>query len=220
MSTIAEIAAQISPSTTTTSTTGGDDIGKTDFLNLLVAQMQNQDPLNPSDPTEFTSQLTQYSSLEQLMNVNTNLETMSGAQSLDAMVSAAGFVGKTAKMAGDEVELTTGGTATLMYDLPRDAEKVTINIKDEDGKVVRTTTLGAQDMGEQTYTWDGKVTNGDDAPSGTYTFEVKPLDANGDAITATPMVEGEITGVHFENGDVMLEMGNSAWALSNLISVH
>lgn len=219
MSSIAEIAARYSPPVTDTSKKSSSTVDKDDFMKLLVSQLQHQDPLNPQDPTEFTSQLTQFSSLEQLVNVNSNLDSLTSQQSTNSMLAASTYIGKTARMIGDEFKLTATGGTNLHADIPRDANKVTLNISDGNGKLLRTIDLGKRAAGVLDYAWDGTLADGTPAGAGDYSFEFSATDSKGEAITTTPMVDGPVTSVSFENGKPMLEVGGFAWPLSYLVSI-
>ena len=103
-------------------------LGKDDFLNLLVTQLQHQDPLNPADSTEFTAQLAQFSSLEQLNNINDNLENMEQFQASVTNSQAVSYIGREITARGNSVQLESGQPAECQFELEADAALAVISI--------------------------------------------------------------------------------------------
>lgn len=192
---------------------------KTDFLTLLVSQLQHQDPLNPQDPTEFTSQLTQFSSLEQMINMNEGLSGLGESQFLSSQIAAAGYVGKDAVIAGDSIRLQNAAANTMQYQLGGDATTTTVNIYNSAGALVRTEQIGAKAAGKYDYTWDGKTTTGNSVPDGNYRFEVVAKDGSGKVVSSSTAFTGRIDGVTYENGSIGLKIHGSTYDISSLISV-
>ena len=125
--TITSVSDVYSQASTTTST-NATVMGKDDFLSLLVAQLQNQDPLNPSDSTEFTAQLAQFSSLEQLQNINDTLAGFEVYQSTLNNIQSSGFIGKTVTASGDTLSVTNGMTDPISVELDRNCQTAYIQI--------------------------------------------------------------------------------------------
>jgi len=173
-------------------------LGKDDFLKLFVTQLRAQDPLKPMDSSQFTSQLAQFSSLEQLTNLNTGLQSMLAYQTSMQNTMAVNLIGQKVKVDGNEV-LLNGTQADIRYTLPSDAATVTISIKDGSGAVVRQAQASAQAAGDQSFVWDGKDQNGAACAPGQYTFTVDAATASGQAITAKTLTYGTVTGISFEN---------------------
>jgi len=174
-------------------------LGKDDFLNLLVAQLQNQDPLNPMDSTQFTSQLAQFSSLEQLSNINTGLTALQASQQENNQSLSVGYIGKYVLADGDRVMLGAAGDSALHFDLASDADAVQVNIYDAAGEYVRTLETTALGAGRQSLAWDGKDASGYRADSGLYTFEVLAVNAAGDLVKVQPLISTPVTGVRFQD---------------------
>ncbi|MBI4848405.1 MAG: flagellar biosynthesis protein FlgD [Nitrospirae bacterium] len=179
-------------------TVGGKTLGKQDFLNLLIKQLGYQDPLNPMDSTQFTSQLTQFSSLEQLSNINTTLNDVLSFQHSMQNASVANLIGRTVKVPGDGTYL--GSTADIGYELSGDAATVEISVYDGSGNLVVAKKLGAQSKGENKFVWDGKDTQGNQMPEGNYTFEIQAKDVSGNDVSTAANSTGKVTGVVFEDG--------------------
>jgi flagellar basal-body rod modification protein FlgD len=180
-------------------------LGKDDFLKLLVTQLQNQDPLNPADSTQFIAQLAQFSSLEQLTSVNDNLKTI---QSFDQSINnaqAVNFVGKTIKASGSMFELGSGQTHEIQYQLGEDAAKVYVSINDSTGATVRKIEMDQMSAGSQSVVWDGKDDNGNAVSAGTFSFSVNAVDSSGDAMTAAAYIQEPITGISYHDSSTYLQ---------------
>jgi flagellar basal-body rod modification protein FlgD len=192
----------IAPTTNTggVSAAGDSTLGKDDFLQILVAQLEAQDPLAPMEGQEFASQLAQFSSLEQLTNVNSNLET---SQAFDVALSnnsAINLIGKTVDAPGNTVDLQSGEAKTLSYSLDEDSTGSTIDIFDSTGAKVSTVDLGAQSSGLHEFVWNGRDASGELLPTGNYTFNITAADANGNFVPVETFSAGLVTDVIFEEG--------------------
>jgi flagellar basal-body rod modification protein FlgD len=185
----------------------GKGMGRDEFLKLLIAQLQNQDPLHPLDNQEFAAQLATFNSLDQLIGINQKLDGMQSQQQMLGQLGAASMIGKEIIADGNQTYLTQAGQATISYSLDAAAARVTINIKDGQGKVVRTFVSGNQSAGAQTVLWDGRDTTGKALPAGAYSVEVGALDAAGKRVGATTRTRGVVTGIDLNGGDLQLEIG-------------
>ncbi|HYA88515.1 MAG TPA: FlgD immunoglobulin-like domain containing protein [Nitrospirota bacterium] len=198
------------PSTTASSATSASNqtLNETDFLQLLTAQLRNQDPLNPSDASDFAAQLAQFASVEQLTNINSELTSMAMSQTSLQNTMASDLIGKTVTMSGNEA--TLNGQATMSYTLPGNAAHVTLAVYDSTGTLVKTATLGPEEAGNNSYTWDGTDNNGNTLAAGQYTFAVNAVDSSGNAITVTPLTSGTVTGVSFNNNVTYLTIDDNS----------
>jgi len=190
-----------------------------DFLKLLIAQLQNQDPLNPMDNQEFAAQLATFNSLGQLISINDKLGGMQNAQAAAEQFNAASLIGKEITSAGSTMSLASGGTAKMGYQLGANASRVVIGIHDGAGKLVRQIEAGAQSAGEKSLTWDGRDSSGRPLAAGLYNFEVSAFDARGKAVAAGTRMKGVVTGVHFESGEPVLQIGDIDVPLSSVTNV-
>jgi flagellar basal-body rod modification protein FlgD len=179
-------------------------LGKEDFLRLLTVQLRAQNPLNPMDSTAFTAQLAQFSSLEQLTNINGQLTNLASSQTSLQNTMAVGLIGKRVKVVGNTVQLN--GQADLYYSLPGDAAKVTISIYDANGSLVQQKNLLGQTAGEHSLLWDGKDKDGLTRSAGQYRFTVDAVDGNGQVLSAATLTTGTVTGVGFENNMTYLSI--------------
>jgi len=138
------------------SAAGPKAMGKDDFLNLLITQLQNQDPLNPADSTEFTAQLAQFSSLEQLGNVNDNLMELKNFQAATNNSQAVSLIGKTITAEGNFIQLSAAGaSAECNFELEEDADQVAVSIYDNTGEFVADFEHQHMDAGQHSLFWDG-----------------------------------------------------------------
>lgn len=199
-----QISNTATASQTTASTTDRSKLGKNDFLALLVKQMQVQDPLNPMDDKEFVAQLAQFSSLEQLTNINTGIDKLNSAATQQQMFTAVGFIGKQVKAAGNTLAKRDDSVSSLYYTLGSAATKVSINIMDANGNIIRTVDQGAKAAGEQTFQWDGKDSEGTAAPNGMYTVGITTLTASGGSTLAKTVVTGTVASIANNNGTYVL----------------
>ena len=188
-------------------------LGKEDFLKLLVTQLGQQDPLNPSDATEFVTQLSQFTSLEQLVNIKDGLDVLAITQTAGTSAQVVSFIGKEVAYANDVV--TRDGPAappsTLSYKLDGKAADVQVEIRDDKGLLVKTIDAGAQPAGPAQLTWDGRDDNGVALPAGDYTFKVVASDASGAPVDVETRATRRVTAIRFENGypQLVLESGET-----------
>jgi flagellar basal-body rod modification protein FlgD len=182
--------------TSSTASTGGGtsaaDI-QTSFLNLLVAQLQNQDPLNPMDNAAVTNQLAEINTVNGIQQLNTTMQSLLGTYSTSQDMQAASLVGHDVLSSGDTMDLASG-TATGGFNLASDADTVKVTITGSNGQVVHTATLSDVSAGMQTFGWDGTSDSGTAATDGRYTFSVTATNA-GQKVTADPLTVSHVYGV-------------------------
>lgn len=194
-------------------------LGKDDFLTLLLTQLQNQDPLNPTDSTEYTAQLAQFSSLEQLSNINQNLEYLHLYQASINNAQAVSFIGKEVIALGNEIQVNDGAAEACHFELTANAAGVAVNIYDSAGSFVKTIEQGAMDAGRQTVIWDGTDQNGNPVPDGNYAFEVMAVDDKDQDIPAITYTSGTVSGVAFIDGSTYFLVGNHKIPIADIVEV-
>lgn len=187
------------------------------FLTLLTSQLQNQDPLEPMDSSEFTNQLVQFSSVEQAIQTNKNLESLLSLTNANTSSSALGYLGKEVTVSGNAADLTDTG-AVWAYHLAPGATASSIAVKDATGKVVYAQD-GADTSGQHIFAWDGKDNTGNALPPGTFTLSVAAVDSEQSPVIADVFATGTITGVDLSDEDPVLSMGSVRTALSDVVSV-
>jgi flagellar basal-body rod modification protein FlgD len=193
-------------------------LGKDDFLKLLTAQLSNQDPLQPVDNQAFIAQLAQFSSLEQMQNISTQLDTLTQAMTTSSTWSATALVGKTVTYNTGTVEVADGATPTVKMSLASDAT-VTAIIQDSGGRTVRTLSLGSKPAGTSDLGWDGRDTGGNRVPAGSYAVTLVAKDAAGAAVDATAQATGVVQGVSLSGGATQLVVGASQVDLSDVVQI-
>lgn len=197
---------------------GAESLGKDDFLQLLVTQLTNQNPLSPVQDQEFVAQLAQFSSLEQLENLN---ETMNSSLVLDQAVNnslATNLIGKEVLIEGNETQLASAGAATWQLALGDEASVKAV-VRDANGDVVRTLEIGKKVAGVHSLEWDGLNESGERAAAGAYTLEVAATDAAGNAVASASRVRALVTGVRFVDGTGYLILGDVTLPLGAVVEV-
>lgn len=160
-------------------TTQNKDLGKNEFLNLLVAQLNNQNPLEPQGNGEFIAQLAQFSQLEGIEKLNTSMGLLlSGYQSSQAL-QASSLVGHKVIVPTDKAVVDTAETFKGSLVLPVTSSNVYVNVYDSTGATVNRVNLGQQSAGNVSFMWDGKDASGKVMPPGTYRFEAQASYADG-----------------------------------------
>ena len=152
------------------STTGSSTLGKDSFLQLLVTQMQNQNPLDPQDNSEFVAQLAQFSSLETMQNLSTSVDAIGGMYQSSQALQASSLVGRTVVVDAGSTSVDTTKGITGQAVLPNSSTVTEVKVYDSKGEVVRTLDLGEQKAGNASFTWDGKDESGNVLESGNYSF--------------------------------------------------
>ena len=161
------IVSQTGATANQSQTSSMKSVGKDEFMKLLLAQLKNQDPLKPMDGTDFAAQLAQFSSLEELKNLNTTLETQSVNQMTLGYAQSVNMIGKEAVANSGNTVTANGQTAELNYRLAKDAQNVTISIMDKNGKLIKSWDESAKTAGMNSATWDcSGVDKGD------YTYQI------------------------------------------------
>jgi len=189
-------------------------IGKDDFFKMLLAQIQNQNPLNPIDGADFAAQLAQFSSLERLGNINDQLETMNLYQASVNNAQSLNLIGREVTAKGDVLKVE-GEPVDLTYNLSGYAKKVSIKIYNEEGSLVDTLEFGNQKEGRNSVVWDCN-----NVSKGNYTFDVSAIDDNGDNVDVDTMTTGVVAGVTFKNGSSYLSINGQDIAFGDVISVN
>ncbi len=176
------------------------------FLQLLTTQLQNQDPLEPMDTNQFTQQLVQFSGVEQQIQTNSYLESLITSTQAQAVNAVVGYLGSTITADGTTTNLQ-GGSATWLLDTDASADASTITITDKNGFEVYSTPRDIP-RGESTFTWDGRMSNGQMAPQGAYSIQVFGNTANGTFVDVDTAISGEVTAVDVTGGEPVLLIGD------------
>jgi len=210
----ATTAAQTANAQGATSTLS-NPLGKDVFLKLLTVQLANQNPLDPVDNQSFIAQLAQFSSLEQMQDVSTQLGTLTSAMLSSNQLGTATLVGKKVTYQASGLDLASGSTPGLQVTLPS-AARVTAVIADSTGNTVRVLDLGAQNAGTFSASWDGRDQSGNTLPAGHYSVKLSGTAADGSSVSVSAATQGLVTGVSLANGATQLVVGSSLVNLSDV----
>jgi flagellar basal-body rod modification protein FlgD len=207
-------------SSDTEKTSKEDALGRDAFLTMLVAQLENQDPLNPMDGTDFSAQLAQFSQLEQLINLNDSMDSLAASSGKNSEGDAVSYIGKQVTGNVDIMTVDEGAVSGGFYSLSKAAD-VMISIADADGKTVKTLYPGQQTTGSHLISWDGTDNNGDAVEDGNYTYTVLANSGSGYAEVPSS-ITGTVSGVAYNDGKpylvvqgILLDL-DSVTAVSNI----
>jgi len=201
--------------TDATSSTGLADNFQT-FLTLLTTQLKHQNPLDPLDTNQFTAQLVQFAGVEQQMKMNTQLGSLITIEKSAQSTAAMAYLGSTATVDGATTQLKSGSaTWTFKADKPASA---TISISDASGNLAYTGTFTLQ-AGQQNFQWDGKGTNGQQWPDGSYKMTITAKDASGNPVNVSTQVTGTVDSVDLTTTPPGLMIGGNSYTADKIKNV-
>lgn len=175
------------------------------FLKMLVTQMNNQDPLNPMENSELTSQLAQISTVSGMETLNATMTQLLAQTSASRAMDSAALIGRTVVVPGSEVSVKDGVASRIGIDLPKTADAVSVDVLDADGKVVRTIDLKGQVAGVHDVEWDGKDNAGAVVANGDYTFKVNAT-ADGTSVQPVALVYGKVESISGDATGVLVNL--------------
>jgi flagellar basal-body rod modification protein FlgD len=178
-----------------------------DFMKMLVAQMQYQDPTRPVDSAQMTSQLAQISTVDGINKLNDTMNSLANSLKGNVTSQAANMIGRDVLVPGNNISLTQG-KAKFGVQMPSAADAVNVSILNESGKTVKVLSLGAQAAGNLPVSWNGTDANGQSVPNGNYTFQVSAT-SNGKALRAVPLERVGVSGVANAADGVSLNLTNN-----------
>lgn len=196
-------------SSTTTTATGNSAVEiQNRFLTLLTTQLRAQDPMNPMDNSQMTSQMAQISTVSGLEGVNSAVKAMTESQAASQSLLATMLIGRQVLSPNKTLTLADGkAVGTIEFAKPADA--VSVTVRNSAGAVVDSFEMGAQKAGQFVFSWDGKGTDGSTQAAGDYTFEVNAT-AAGVAVNATMMAPTKVTSVAWDKGVPMFVVSSGA----------
>jgi len=218
-STLANINGTPSTSTSSSTSSSGapsaSDL-QTEFMQLLVAQLKNQDPSAPTDSTQFVTQLAQISQLQAATTTNTEISQLGAAQSAATNASMASLVGKT--VTAKATTLTSDGITapSLQLNLSGAASKVEVDVLDSSGNKVKTLQVGPMAAGDNAVNW--AAVGGGNLPAGSYTLQVTASQGSS-TINATPEIKGVISSLTFNAGNASFNVGGSSVSPADILSI-
>jgi flagellar basal-body rod modification protein FlgD len=188
------------------------------FLQLLTTQLQNQDPLDPLDTNQFTQQLVEFASVEQQVDMNTNMQTLISLQQTSEATSAMQFLGSSVTLSGTSATLASGSPATWSLNSPSPAT-AQVTITGANGQVAYTGTTSLN-AGTQTYSWNGQGNNGVTWPAGQYTLAINATGASGQTVTVATQIEGTVTGVNLSQNPPQLTVNGQGYPITAVQSIN
>ncbi len=194
------------------------NLGKEDFLKLLVTQLQHQDPLQPMDNTEFVSQLAQFSTLEGISNMDARLGFIGESILSLNNFGAAELIGSEVKALGDSFILD-GSNVEINYQLQEDASSAEVSLLNSTGTTVKQIKTGSGAAGENSIVWDGRDSEGNALPPGSYTFTVTAERSDGSDVGVDTLLRGVVEGIDYENGMPFLLVGGKRVSMGSVVSV-
>jgi flagellar basal-body rod modification protein FlgD len=218
VSSAAGLSQANSPNSSESGTKRKSTLNQEDFLNLFITQMKYQNPLQPMDNYQMASQMAQMNSVEALKSMNQTLNDIGTSQASLNNLLAPALIGKTVEAKGNRLSITQGKVLDGTYQLSQPG-KVLIQIFDANGNLVRDIQAGIKDTSKQKINWDGKDQKGTTLPDGAYFFQVTAVDAKGQAVPATTLRVGTLTGVSFESGKAYFDMGGEKITLNEITAI-
>jgi flagellar basal-body rod modification protein FlgD len=196
---------------------GSDKMDKEAFMKMMLAQMKHQDPTNPMQSHELAAQLAQFSSVEQLQNVNETLTEMKNSQKPTESIQALNFIGKAVSGDSSKISRLKGDKAhDISFQIAADAKEGVVRIRDAGGDIVRTVNMKEMKKGENNFTWNGLDDKGSAAPAGEYQVFIEATAASGAKLAARTEFEGQITGVNYTPEGPVLMVGNQTVKLKDV----
>ncbi|AMW33606.2 flagellar basal-body rod modification protein FlgD [Fervidobacterium changbaicum] len=195
------------------------DMDKEAFLRLLITQLKNQDPLEPMKDRDFIAQMSQLSSLEQIMNMSKSVQQFVETAAQLYRTQAVSMIGKTAVVKTNTIQVSNGVPETKVFKLDEPAN-IIIRIFDGNGKLVKEQKLGNVDAGMQLFAWDGKDENGTKVRDGKYTFKVLKVTGNGDYEEIPSVESGVVSGVQFDGSKINIVVNSKVYEISEISEIY
>jgi flagellar basal-body rod modification protein FlgD len=215
-------AGNTSPTPSASTTASGKiSIAKTfdQFLTLLTTQLKNQDPLSPQDSSQFTSQLVQFSQVEQEINTNTKLDALIAAGQSNQLLQAASYIGKNVEISGNNVTFDGTHPVEFGYTPSGEVNSASIVIANSDGQIVRQAPVSLE-PGHNLLNWDGSNATGGKVGPGNYTITLQALDRTGNPVPVSVSTIGKVSGVSQQDNQTMVTVGDGdPISISKIISV-
>lgn len=200
---------------------GDSQLGQESFLTLLVEQLKNQDPTNPSDSAQMAVQLAQFTQVEQLTKLNDGIEGLNATQ----LSTSAGLINTmAASLSGKEVKISKdsfvyeGGEKTINFNVASRATDVTIQITNRTGQVVAEIEAGSMPAGDQSFTWDGRTNNGQPLPSGEYGVNISARDGEA-PVQSSHFIQGKIESLKYDPQGVLLKVNGEFINMANVLEI-
>jgi len=201
---------------TSTKPKDATQLGQNEFLKLMLAQLKNQDPMKPMDPSEFLGQLAQFSTVTGIESMNGSLTGLSDSLRSSQLLTGANLVGHEILAESSTANLAAGGTVSGAVEIPEGVNSVQITVRDSSGQLVRAFPLDPNE-GMVGFTWDGTTASGEQVPAGTYEFEIVAT-SGGENHSLSPLITGRVNSVTMDpvSNELTLNTNLGALALSDV----
>ena len=187
-------------------TVGKKSMERADFLKLFITQLQYQDPMEPMDTFQMSSQLNQFTSLDATLKMSDNMEKLLEYQTSQNNLQLLGLLDHSVQTRGDMMAVNEGTVSATEFEILDMAETSTVEIYTSGGKMIKQIDLGANAVGVYELNWDGTDNAGNIVTDGAYSYKVRALDANGNKVDVDYKLTGKVTGVEFDGGKAMLTL--------------
>lgn len=196
-------------------------ITQSDFLSLIIAQMQNQDPTQPANPNQFVNELASLSEVSGINNMNSSMNNLSTTMQSSQLLTGTGLIGRSVLAPGTTAVLAAGGSVSGAVQAPPGAGSVTIQVTDASGALVKTLQVPAQSSGLTSFTWDGTTNSGAVAPPGTYDFAAAAM-SGGSPASLPPYLQSTVNSVTIDPTTQSLSLNTTSgpMSLSNIVQVN
>jgi flagellar basal-body rod modification protein FlgD len=204
--------------TTSESADTKNDLDKNAFLKLLVAEIQNQNPLEPMDNQKFVEQMTQFSTMEQMTNMSESFQEFMNASMATTRLQASAVVGKYAVIEGNEIKFRDNSAESIVFNVEEQGE-VLIRITNPDGKLIREENLGYKEAGIHGYQWDGRDDSGTMQAEGTYNYQLVVVDSTGQEKTFGGVDGGTVEAVQFVDNNIYVIVNGQKYNFEDIIEI-
>ncbi len=193
-----------------------NELGQDEFLKLMLTQIKHQDPFKPMENGEFIGQMAQFSTVSGIEKMQVSLDTMSSTFTSNQVLQASSLVGRNVLVPGNTGTLQEEGTIEGAYDLPASSGNVFMNVYDPSGNLVQQVALGAQQSGQNKFSWDGTMQDGSQATTGNYLVGIE-YSTDGTTVAAETLMQARIESVNFsaQGNDFTLTTSNGQNLLLN-----
>lgn len=195
-------------------------LSKDDFMRLLITQLKNQNPIEPMKNEDFIAQTAQFSSLEQLQNMNTLLTSLESSMNTSRNAIASSLIGRKVRTNGTIIQYNGKDIVPLRFNLNEDAVDVRVSIYGMNGELINTICSGSKPAGKNIIEWNGKGISGQNSPEGSYIYRVSALRENGEVMTDVYTTQGNVSSASFDKDNSYLNIEDKKVLLGDIIAIY
>ncbi len=191
----------------------GDNLGQKDFLKLMTAQIQQQDPFKPAENGDFLAQIAQFGTVDGIKNLEKSFSDFATSFNSGQAVQASSLVGRNIVVSSETFSVIPGKNSELQVDLSNSSSQLMVDITDSNGQILKTINLGQQAKGKVDFIWDGKLDNGVTVPAGTYGIKARAL-IGGKTVAMNTLVTEKVDSVTLGSGKQGLVLNTASKSYS------